>query len=69
MFVVEMKEDDQALYDALLTNRNANWVVQVEEMLKGKGVIFIAVGAGHLVGPESVIAMLEAKGIKAERVQ
>ena len=69
MFVVEMKEDDQALYDALLTNRNANWVVQVEEMLKGKGVIFIAVGAGHLVGPESVIAMLEAKGIKPERVQ
>lgn len=69
MFVEEMKADDQALYDALLTNRNANWVVQVEEMLKGKGVIFIAVGAGHLVGPDSVIAMLEAKGIKAERVQ
>jgi uncharacterized protein YbaP (TraB family) len=69
MFVEEMKADDQALYDALLTNRNANWVMQVEKMLEGKGVIFIAVGAGHLVGPDSVIAMLEAKGIKAERVQ
>lgn len=69
MFVTEMKEEDPALYDAILTNRNANWVVKIEEMLKGSGTIFIAVGAGHLVGPDSVIAMLEAKGIKAERLQ
>src|SRR5690606_35422952 len=69
MFVTEMKEEDAALYDAILTKRNANWVVQIEEMLKGSGTIFIAVGAGHLVGPDSVIAMLDAKGIKAERVQ
>jgi uncharacterized protein YbaP (TraB family) len=69
MFVTEMKAEDAALYDALLTNRNANWVVQIEKMLEGKGTIFIAVGAGHLIGPDSVLAMLDAKGIKAERVQ
>jgi uncharacterized protein YbaP (TraB family) len=69
MFVTEMKAEDAALYDAILTKRNANWVVQIEEMLKGSGTIFIAVGAGHLIGPDSVIAMLDAKGIKAERVQ
>lgn len=69
MFVTDMKEADAALYDALLTNRNANWVVKIEEMLKGSGTIFIAVGAGHLIGPDSVIAMLDAKGIKAERIQ
>ena len=38
-------------------------------MLAGSGVTFIAVGAGHLIGPDSVIAMLDAKGVKAERVQ
>lgn len=69
MFVTEMKAEDPALYDAILTNRNANWVVKIEEMLKGSGTIFVAVGAGHLIGPDSVIAMLEAKGIKAERIQ
>jgi len=69
MFVTEMKAEEPDLYAALLTNRNANWVVQIEEILAGKGVSFMAVGAGHLIGPDSVIAMLEARGIKAERVQ
>lgn len=69
MFVTEMKEEDAALYDAILTKRNANWVVKIEEMLKGSGTIFVAVGAGHLIGPDSVIAMLDARSIKAERVQ
>jgi uncharacterized protein YbaP (TraB family) len=38
-------------------------------MLKGKGTIFIAVGAGHLIGEDSVQAMLKAKGIESVRVQ
>jgi hypothetical protein len=53
--------------DALLTNRNENWAGQIEEMLKGSGVSFIAVGAGHLVGPESVQKRLKLRGIAAER--
>lgn len=69
MFVTEMKTEEPDLYAALLTNRNANWVGQIEKILAGKGVSFMAVGAGHLIGPDSVIAMLDAKGIKAERVQ
>ena len=69
MFVTEMKAEEPDLYAALLANRNANWVVKIEEMLQGSGTTFIAVGAGHLIGPDSVIAMLDAKGIKAERVQ
>ncbi len=69
MFVTEMKTEEPDLYAALLTNRNANWVTQIEGILAGKGVAFMAVGAGHMIGPDSVIAMLEAKGIKAERVQ
>lgn len=69
LFVTEMKAEEPDLYAALLTNRNANWVTQIEGILAGKGVTFMAVGAGHLIGPDSVIAMLDAKGIKAERVQ
>jgi uncharacterized protein YbaP (TraB family) len=69
MFVTDIKDESPELYDALLKNRNANWVVKIQEMLKGKGTIFIAVGAGHLIGPDSVLAMLKAKGVKSERLQ
>lgn len=69
MFVSEMKTEEPDLYAALLTNRNASWVSQIEGILAGKGVSFMAVGAGHLIGPDSVIAMLEARGVTAERVQ
>jgi uncharacterized protein len=69
MFVTEMKAEEPELYSSLLVNRNANWVMKIEEMLKGSGTIFIAVGAGHLIGPDSVVAMLETRGVRSERVQ
>ncbi len=69
MFVTDMKKETPDLYDALLLNRNANWVEQIQQMLKGKGVVFIAVGAGHLIGADSVLAMLKTKGIESTRVQ
>ena len=67
MMVEEVKAVSPALYDELLTKRNANWAVQIQEMLKGSGTTFIAVGAGHLIGPDSVQVQLKAKGIEASR--
>ena len=69
LFVTDMRDALPDLYNDLLPKRNANWVVQIEEMLKGKGTIFIAVGAGHLIGQDSVLAMLKAKGIESVRIQ
>jgi uncharacterized protein YbaP (TraB family) len=51
-----------AAYEALLTDRNKKWVPQIEEMLDEPGTTFIAVGAGHLAGPDSVVKMLRDKG-------
>jgi uncharacterized protein YbaP (TraB family) len=67
MMVDEVKAASPALYEELLTKRNANWAVRIEEMLKGSGTTFIAVGAGHLIGPDSVQVQLKAKGIEAKR--
>lgn len=53
--------------DALLKDRNEKWAGQVEEMLEGAGVTFIAVGAAHLVGPDSLQQRLKLRGITAER--
>ncbi len=47
--------------DILLDSRNKNWVVQLNEILKKKSV-FIAVGAGHLVGKMGLIALLKEAG-------
>lgn len=69
LLVEDMKSEGGDLYDALLVNRNANWAVKIEDMLKGKGVAFIAVGAAHLIGPDSVLAMLKARGVASSRVQ
>lgn len=56
-----------ATMDALLLDRNENWASQIEAMLKGAGTHFIAVGAGHLVGPDSVHERLKLRGIETER--
>ena len=55
--------EEQADYEALLVNRNRNWVPQIKAMLDEPGTVFIAVGAGHLVGDDSVIAMLRDEGL------
>lgn len=57
----------QAAMDRLLLERNARWAPQIEEILAGEGVSFIAVGAGHLVGPDNLFELLRQRGIEAER--
>lgn len=51
----------------LLIDRNADWVPKYEALM-AKGTPFCAVGAGHLVGDESVIALLEDKGYEVTRL-
>lgn len=65
----EMKVKSPELYDVLLTKRNQDWAGKIQTILSGSGTQFIAVGAAHLVGPDSVQAQLKAKGITATRVQ
>lgn len=52
------------LYDRLLTQRNRNWVAPVETCLAEKKSCFVVVGAAHLVGRDSLVALLQAKGHK-----
>jgi uncharacterized protein YbaP (TraB family) len=69
LLVQELKNISQQGYDILFVNRNKNWVAQISHLMAGKGHYFIAVGAGHLVGNESVVAMLKDKGFEVSRVQ
>ena len=71
--VAELLEDDTrdspGLAKRLLTDRNLNWTNWIEQRLESTpGTVFVAVGSGHLAGKDSVQSMLEAKGLKVERL-
>jgi uncharacterized protein YbaP (TraB family) len=46
----------------LLLQRNKNWVLKIEKMMKENKNVLIIVGAGHLIGPGSVVEILKQKG-------
>ncbi|RST30497.1 TraB/GumN family protein [Sphingomonas ginkgonis] len=56
-------------YKALFADRNARWAGWIAERLKQPGVVFVAVGSGHLAGKDSVQAQLAQRGIGAARIR
>ncbi len=60
---------DPVVYKALLTDRNERWSVWIDDRLDAPGTVFVAVGAGHLAGADSVQAFLEQRGVEVTRVQ
>ncbi len=48
----------------LLVGRNRKWVPKLRAMLGSGKTHFVTVGAGHLVGRDSVVAMLRRRGYK-----
>ena len=60
-------EEFQQMMKELLLDRNASWIPEIEDLGK-KGPAFVAVGAMHLLGPGSVVDLLQQKGWKVERV-
>lgn len=70
----DMNQDDAEKYPdlhaVLVVNRNRVWAAKIAERLKaGKSVTFMAVGAAHLVGHDSVQEALTARGIAVARVE
>jgi len=59
------KEPDA--YKALIIDRNVAWSDRLAERLTGSGVSFVAVGAGHLAGTDSVQVQLARRGLTVER--
>jgi uncharacterized protein YbaP (TraB family) len=54
----------------LLTERNARWADWIAARMDRPGHVFVAVGAGHLAGPDRVQAMLRDRHrLKVERVR
>jgi uncharacterized protein YbaP (TraB family) len=63
----ELKTEEPALYQSLLVQRNTAWAAKIKDMLKQPGTVFVAVGAAHLAGPDSVQAQLAKLGISVQQ--
>jgi len=59
-------DDFPVLRKRILKDRHEKWLPQIEKMIADGRTHMIVVGAAHLVGPDSIIAMLRAKGVKVE---
>lgn len=63
-----MRKHYPKLYQVLLVDRNRRFARRIAELLKAHGTVFVAIGTGHLAGPDSVQAQLAKTGVEVERV-
>lgn len=61
------RDISEETHQIFMARRNADWADQIETLLKGSGTAFIAVGAAHLAGDDSVQDLLARKGVAAAR--
>jgi uncharacterized protein len=57
-----LRKASPGVFRRLVTQRNANWTVQLDARLKGRGRTVVVVGVGHLVGADGLPARLRALG-------
>lgn len=61
-------EDHPDIHERFLTARNRAWIEPIEALLASNSPTLVVVGAGHLVGKESVVELLRQRGYCVERV-
>ena len=61
-------KDDPKSLKVLITDRNKNWLPKIEAMFGDKDIEFVLVGVGHLIGKDSVIELLKAKGYSVKKI-
>ncbi|HEX2803167.1 MAG TPA: TraB/GumN family protein [Sphingomicrobium sp.] len=66
--LMQMQLQSPQSYKTMFVERNTRWAHWIAERLKAPGTVFVAVGAGHLSGPDSVQRKLSSLGVKSARV-
>ena len=64
----QMRTQSPRTYQTMFVERNARWAHWIADRLRAPGTVFVAVGAGHLSGPDSVQNQLAAIGVKSARI-
>jgi len=66
--VDQFRRSSPDAYRMMFTERNARWADWIAARMQTPGTVFVAVGAGHLVGKDSVLVRLAERGIESSRL-
>jgi hypothetical protein len=64
----QLKTGSPDTYRMMFTERNTRWADWIRARMQTPGTVFVAVGAGHLAGPDSVLVRLAERGLPSQRV-
>ena len=64
----ESFQDFPSLARRLIDMRNQNWLPKIDGYLRSGQTYFVVVGAGHIGGPNGLLALLKARGCKLEQL-
>jgi uncharacterized protein YbaP (TraB family) len=62
LLVAPMRKDFPDVFQKLFVDRNRRMATAIEGYLRITGEYFVVVGSGHLIGPEGILELLQAKG-------
>jgi hypothetical protein len=64
----QLRQASPDTYRMMFTERNERWADWIRGRMQAPGTVFVAVGAGHLAGPDSLLVRLAERGIPSQRV-
>lgn len=67
-FDAEMMRDIPSMRERLLGARNRNWIPKIEGYMTSGQTYFVVAGAGHMGGPDGVLALLRGRGYQIQQL-
>ncbi|HYG22709.1 MAG TPA: TraB/GumN family protein [Verrucomicrobiae bacterium] len=64
----ESMRDAPGIYSKFLTDRNRRWLPEVQKLIDSGTNSVVIVGAGHLVGPDGLVDLLQKRGAKLKQL-
>ena len=64
----QLRKSSPDTYRLMFAERNARWADWIAARMQTPGVVFVAVGAGHLAGKDSVLVRLAQLGVTSTRI-
>jgi hypothetical protein len=64
----QLRQASPDTYRMMFTERNERWADWIRARMQAPGTVFLAVGAGHLAGPDSLLVRLAERGFPSLRV-
>jgi uncharacterized protein YbaP (TraB family) len=68
LMIEQVRTKYPVIFQTFFVERNNSWQPKIEAFLETPEVEFVLVGAGHLPGPEGLLALLSARGFNVEQL-